>query len=77
MSQTFASRAAPHKPTFASAGCGQWRASNHTFAVQSFVDELAHKAGRDSLEYLLELFGPPRVPPTFPTTHRNPVIHWT
>ena len=37
-------------------------ASNyHTFAVQSFVDELAHHAGRDSLEYLLELFGPPRV----------------
>ena len=33
----------------------------HTFAVQSFVDELAHHAGRDSLEYLLELFGPPRV----------------
>ena len=37
-------------------------ASNyHTFAVQSFVDELAHNIGRDSLEYLLELFGPPRV----------------
>jgi isoquinoline 1-oxidoreductase beta subunit len=37
-------------------------ASNyHTFAVQSFVDELAHTVGRDSLEYLLELFGPPRV----------------
>ncbi|MGA2986705.1 MAG: molybdopterin cofactor-binding domain-containing protein [Terriglobia bacterium] len=37
-------------------------ASNyHTFAVQSFVDELAHKAGRDSVEYLMELFGPPRV----------------
>lgn len=37
-------------------------ASNyHNFAVQSFVDELAHSAGRDSLEYLLELFGPPRI----------------
>lgn len=37
-------------------------ASNyHTFAVQSFVSELAHNAGRDPLEYLLDLFGPPRV----------------
>jgi len=37
-------------------------ASNyHTFAVQSFVDELAHNTGQDSLEYLLELFGPPRI----------------
>ena len=37
-------------------------ASNyHTFAVQSFVDELAHIAGRDSLEYLLDLFGPARI----------------
>ncbi|HEX5411876.1 MAG TPA: molybdopterin cofactor-binding domain-containing protein [Terriglobia bacterium] len=37
-------------------------ASNyHTFAVQSFIDDLAHKAGRDPLEYLLELFGPPRI----------------
>ncbi|MGO9272276.1 MAG: molybdopterin cofactor-binding domain-containing protein [Terriglobia bacterium] len=33
----------------------------HNFAVQSFVDELAHSAGRDSVEYLLELFGPPRI----------------
>jgi len=37
-------------------------ASNyHTFAVQSFVDELGHQAGRDPLEYLLDLVGPPRV----------------
>ena len=33
----------------------------HTLAVQCFVDELAHSAGRDSVEYLLDLFGPPRV----------------
>lgn len=37
-------------------------ASNyHTFAAQSFVDELAHQAARDPLEYLLDLYGPPRV----------------
>lgn len=37
-------------------------ASNyHTFAVQSFVAELAHNAGRDPLEYLLDLWGPPRI----------------
>lgn len=33
----------------------------HTFAVQSFVAELAHNAHRDPLEYLLDLFGPPRI----------------
>ena len=30
------------------------------FAVSSFADELAHVAGRDPLEYLLELLGPDR-----------------
>ena len=29
----------------------------HAFAVHSFADELAHAAGRDSLEYLLQLLG--------------------
>src|ERR1700687_2337086 len=35
----------------------------HAFAVHSFADELAHAAGRDSLEYLLQLLGPDRVIP--------------
>jgi isoquinoline 1-oxidoreductase subunit beta len=32
----------------------------HAFAVQSFVAELAAKAGKDPKDYLLELIGPPR-----------------
>jgi isoquinoline 1-oxidoreductase beta subunit len=32
----------------------------HAFAVQTFTAELAHRAGQDSLEYLLELIGPAR-----------------
>ena len=33
----------------------------HAFAAQSFADECAHAAGRDPLEYLLALIGPPRL----------------
>jgi isoquinoline 1-oxidoreductase beta subunit len=33
----------------------------HAFAIQSFVAELAHAAGRDQKEYLLELLGKDRV----------------
>jgi isoquinoline 1-oxidoreductase subunit beta len=33
----------------------------HAFAVQTFADELAHLAGRDPLEYMLGLIGPPRI----------------
>jgi isoquinoline 1-oxidoreductase beta subunit len=32
----------------------------HAFAVQCFTDELAHAAGRDPLDYLLDLIGKPR-----------------
>ena len=32
----------------------------HAFAIESFVDELAAASGRDRVEYLLALLGPPR-----------------
>jgi isoquinoline 1-oxidoreductase beta subunit len=32
----------------------------HVFATQSFIDELAHRAGQDPLRYALDLIGPPR-----------------
>jgi isoquinoline 1-oxidoreductase beta subunit len=33
----------------------------HAFAIHSFADELAHNAHKDSVEYLLDLIGPPRI----------------
>jgi isoquinoline 1-oxidoreductase beta subunit len=33
----------------------------HAFGVQSFANELAYAAGRDPLDYLLSLIGPPRI----------------
>lgn len=33
----------------------------HAFAIQSFIAELAHAAGRDPRDYLLEVIGPERV----------------
>ena len=32
----------------------------HAFAIQCFTDELAHTAGRDQVDYLLDLIGEPR-----------------
>ena len=32
----------------------------HAFAIQCFTDELAHAAGRDQVDYLLDLIGEPR-----------------
>ena len=32
----------------------------HGFAIQTFTDELAHRAGRDRVDYLLDVIGPPR-----------------
>jgi isoquinoline 1-oxidoreductase beta subunit len=46
----------------------------HGFAVQSFVAELAHGAGRDPKDMLLELLGPPRIvhPPADYTNYGDP-----
>src|ERR1700693_1784052 len=33
----------------------------HAFGIQCFTDELAHAAGRDPLDYLLDLIGQPRI----------------
>jgi isoquinoline 1-oxidoreductase subunit beta len=33
----------------------------HAFAIHSFADELAKSAHKDSVQYLLELIGPPRI----------------
>src|SRR5258708_32994511 len=35
----------------------------HAFAIHSFADELAHNANKDSVQYLLDLIGRPRIVP--------------
>lgn len=44
----------------------------HAFAVQSFTDELAAAAGRDRIEYFLDLLGPPRTIDFAAEGTRNP-----
>lgn len=55
---------------------GSWRAPAHTanaFAVQSFIDEIAHAAGRDPLQLRLELYGADRELPY--GQHGGPVFN--
>ena len=42
----------------------------HAFAIHSFIDELAHLAKRDSVEYLLDVLGKPR---TIDLGNRSPL----
>jgi isoquinoline 1-oxidoreductase beta subunit len=54
---------------------GSWRAPAHTanaFAVQSFIDELAHRVGADPLAYRLKLLGEPQEYPY--ENHGGPVF---
>ena len=43
----------------------------HAYGVHSFVDELAAQAGRDRVEYLLDLIGSPRIVELRPPDRRN------
>ena len=50
----------------------------HAFALHSFADELAHAAGKDSLEYLLQLLGADRLVPReeLPKDYSNYGADW-
>ncbi len=55
---------------------GSWRAPAHyanAFAVQSFIDELAHRRGEDPLAFQLKLLGEPRDLPY--EQHGGPVFN--
>ena len=52
----------------------------HAFAIHSFADELATAANKDSVQYLLDLIGPPRIVKLelLATTRKTPkLIRWT
>jgi len=55
---------AENAPADAHVRIGWFRAvanNYHAFAAHSFADELAHAAGRDTLEFLLDMIGPGKV----------------
>jgi hypothetical protein len=49
----------------------------HGFAIPTFTDELAHRSGRDPVEYLLELIGPDRTIDFKGLTTRTTEPLWT
>ncbi|AUN31053.1 xanthine dehydrogenase family protein molybdopterin-binding subunit [Niveispirillum cyanobacteriorum] len=63
MVPNFRARSFRHPDTKHGMSYGAWRAPGHnvsSFAVQSFIDELAHAAGADPLRFQLDIFGPDR-----------------